>query len=399
MFYPMVELSAGRAVLWDGGAFVEEASDPVALVARLQRTGDVLVLDRDAAQGKARNRELLMALCRRFDCVVGGGVRSGQDLDQLLRAGALRVLVGPGLAEEDVTAFPRQRLVLAVDRRPEPLRIEEWAATEDREFGAELGRIYSAVLLASQVSKVEPLYDLKTRTNLPVWALGTAASAQDVQDLDRQGVLCVLDGAFRRHVDAVELFADLLDFEGTGGLVPTILQDTASQVLGLYYSNRQAVAQSLREGTVKVWSMARGVVADRETVDGQPIRLVKALPDCRRRALLYRVQAPGPTCHTGSYSCFGERELSLETLEEVILSRRNKRDGQSYTQKVLASSEGVAAQLLEQARQLVAAQDRNQIIWEAADLLYFMLVHLARQGVRLGDVLREIRGRAGRRRL
>jgi phosphoribosyl-ATP pyrophosphohydrolase len=114
--------------------------------------------------------------------------------------------------------------------------------------------------------------------------------------------------------------------------------------------------------------------------------------------LLYTVKAPGPIDPSGSYSNFGERTFSLETLEEVLQSRLQKPPSSSYTQQILVSRDGVVDQIVHQAKELAQAEDSRQVVFETADLIYYVLINLVREKIPLAAVFKELRGRAGRRR-
>ncbi len=402
MFYPLLELRNGRAVFLDGqGQTTVESSDPLALAGELHRYGPVVVIDRDAAAGTGENKALVTELCRRVEVIVGGGIRTIKEADHYLRAGAEKLIVGLD-CDPDLTArFPRQRLLVAIDRRPQPAPVPEWQVPEGFDPVAQAKTLRSSgsgILYASDGRDMATLVGLQSQVELPILAFGVVHSAQDVVDLDRSQVDCLLDGAMRRQIDPAEAFADLLDFDSGNGLLPTVIQDKARQVLGLFYSNKDAVIQSMRSGQATFWSFARGDVSVKESAQGQTLPLVSTALDCRRRALLYTVVTDGPVCHTGTYSCFGDRTFSLETLEDVIVSRQAKPKAGSYTQQVLTSAQGVVQELVRQAQELAQADSPARIIWETADLLYFVLVNLARNDIPLSWVIKELHGRAGRRR-
>ncbi len=402
MFFPLIEVMDGQLVSFDpeAGATLESTA-PLERAAELYRYGTIVVIDRDAAATTGDNRALITELCRRFDVIVGGGIRTINDADHYLRAGANKVILGVGADPDLKTRFPRQRILLALDQRPAPMGLEEWRIPSEfnpSEQTTDLRKSCSGILYGLDGTEPGNLVSLQSQVELPVFALGVVQSAQDILDLDRSEVDCLLDGSMRKTIDPAEAFGSLLDFDAGSGLLPTIIQDRAGQVLGLFYSNRKAVAQSLRTGQATFWSFARGDVTVKESTQGQVLPLITSALDSRRRSLLYTVQSTGPVCHRGTYSCFGDRRFSLETLEEVLVSRQKKAGAGSYTRQILTSSQGVAEELVRQARELAEADSPAKVIWETADLLYFVLVNLTRHGIGLSAVMKELRGRAGRRR-
>jgi len=120
-------------------------------------------------------------------------------------------------------------------------------------------------------------------------------------------------------------------------------------------------------------------------------KMVRLRADCDRDTILAQVVQHNVACHTGSYSCFGSRKFSLQELYEVIRERLTHPQPASYTATL--TPEKVREKLLEEAQEVVEAKERDHIIWEAADVLYFLTVLLAREGISLDDVLHELNRR------
>jgi phosphoribosyl-ATP pyrophosphohydrolase/phosphoribosyl-AMP cyclohydrolase len=111
--------------------------------------------------------------------------------------------------------------------------------------------------------------------------------------------------------------------------------------------------------------------------------------DCDRDAILAIVEPAGPVCHTGAFSCFGTgRRYTWEFLQDIIAERfRNPQPG-SYTATL--DDELVREKVMEEAEELCAAKTHEELVWEAADLLYFATVLLTRADVSVDEVLDEL---------
>jgi phosphoribosyl-ATP pyrophosphohydrolase/phosphoribosyl-AMP cyclohydrolase len=122
---------------------------------------------------------------------------------------------------------------------------------------------------------------------------------------------------------------------------------------------------------------------------GNVLKLVRLRADCDRDALLATAEPAGPVCHTGAWSCFAtNRNYTWEYLQGIIGERfRNPAPG-SYTATL--DDELVREKVMEEAKGLCEAKTRDEIIWEAADLLYFSTVLLTRAGVRVPEILDEL---------
>jgi phosphoribosyl-ATP pyrophosphohydrolase/phosphoribosyl-AMP cyclohydrolase len=114
--------------------------------------------------------------------------------------------------------------------------------------------------------------------------------------------------------------------------------------------------------------------------------------DCDRDAILAVVDPAGPVCHTGAWSCFSAgRRYTWEYLQSIIQERFQSPVPGSYTATL--DDELVREKLMEEAEELCDAKTRGEIIWEAADLLYFATALITRAGVEVGEVLAELERR------
>lgn len=192
-----------------------------------------------------------------------------------------------------------------------------------------------------------------------------------------------------------------LNFDKQDGLVPAIIQDAITQkVLMLGYMNPEALEKTQREGIVTFFSRSKSRLWTKGETSGNFLRVVEILPDCDNDTLLIKARPEGPTCHTGSDTCFGEQNTSttsfLHELERIVLDRKANPSPDSYTSKLLARGMNKVAQKVgEEAVELVIeAKDSNDDLFkgEAADLLFHFTVLLAAKEISLEsimDILRE----------
>jgi len=119
--------------------------------------------------------------------------------------------------------------------------------------------------------------------------------------------------------------------------------------------------------------------------------LLKIRADCDQDTLLATVKQKGVACHLGTYTCFGDKEFSLEELYDIITKRINNPVKGSYTATL--DTKKLNKKLMEEAGEVIEAKERNEITWEAADVLYFLTVLLAKNNIPLNDVIEELRRR------
>ncbi len=185
-----------------------------------------------------------------------------------------------------------------------------------------------------------------------------------------------------------------------GGLVPAVIQDEqTSQVLMLGYMNQEALEKTQQEGLVTFFSRSKNRLWTKGETSGNTLQVVSIAEDCDNDSLLIKVKPNGPTCHTGTTSCFGEENASrrakaiqfIAQLEEVIQQRKANPAEGSYTNFLFEKGVNKIAQKVgEEAVETVidaVAGKLDTMKGEAADLLYHLLVLLAATGLELADVV------------
>ena len=184
----------------------------------------------------------------------------------------------------------------------------------------------------------------------------------------------------------------IVDFNKTNGLVPVIIQnETTLQILMLGYMNEEAFLKTQQEGKVTFFSRSKNRLWTKGETSNNFLIVKKILIDCDNDCILIKAEPQGPTCHTGSTSCFKEETAKgfLYKLEKTISQRIDDNDENSYTNKLFKSGINKVAQKLgEEAVELVIeAIDKNDELFknEAADLLYHFLILLKAKGVKLEE--------------
>jgi phosphoribosyl-ATP pyrophosphohydrolase/phosphoribosyl-AMP cyclohydrolase len=182
-----------------------------------------------------------------------------------------------------------------------------------------------------------------------------------------------------------------------GELLPVVVVDDArASLLMLAWGNREALDATERTGDAHFWSRSRDALWRKGATSGNTMAVSAIGVDCDADAIVYRVRSAGPACHTGSRSCFPEADVpfALDTLGGVIRSRRSAPPASSYTARLLADGPRRAAEkVTEEAGELSAAAlagSDDEVVAEAADLLYHALVLLEARGLGLPDVEAEL---------
>jgi phosphoribosyl-ATP pyrophosphohydrolase/phosphoribosyl-AMP cyclohydrolase len=207
-----------------------------------------------------------------------------------------------------------------------------------------------------------------------------------------------------------------IDFEKMDGLVPAIIQDADTrQVLMLGFMNQEAYQKTLDTGHITFWSRTRNCLWTKGETSGHFLNLVDMKVDCDNDTLLVRVHPVGPTCHTGTDTCWSEENvqqgsitsgqsvelqtnlLFLSELQSFIDKRKQEMPEESYTTSLFSKGINKIAQKVgEEALETVieATNGTNDhLVYEASDLLYHLLVMLTEKGLRIEDVVAELQKR------
>lgn len=204
----------------------------------------------------------------------------------------------------------------------------------------------------------------------------------------------------------------MIDFEKMGGLVPAIIQDADTrQVLMLGFMNEEAYQKTQATGHVTFWSRTRNCLWTKGETSGHFLNLVDMKVDCDNDTLLVRVHPIGPTCHTGTDTCWGEENkmsegrsqkedsplFFLSELQDFIDKRKKEMPEGSYTTSLFNKGINKIAQKVgEEALETVieATNGTNDhLVYEASDLLYHLIVLLTEKGLRIEDVAEELHRR------
>lgn len=194
-----------------------------------------------------------------------------------------------------------------------------------------------------------------------------------------------------------------IDFEKMGGLVPAIIQDaTTKNVLMLGFMNEEAYQKTLDTRHVTFWSRTRNTLWTKGETSGNFLNVVSMQIDCDNDTLLIKAHPDGPTCHTGTDTCWGEDNeanplLFLTELQDFINQRKAEMPEGSYTTKLFRDGVNKIAQKVgEEALETVIEAtngSNDKLVYEASDLLYHLLVLLTEKGLRIEDVATELHQR------
>jgi len=191
-----------------------------------------------------------------------------------------------------------------------------------------------------------------------------------------------------------------IDFNKTDGLVPVIIQDEQTlEVLMLGYMNKEAYDKTVEENIVTFFSRSKNRLWTKGETSNNFLHVKSIDVDCDKDTLLIKVKADGPTCHTGSRSCFETdyNQNFILQLEQIIADRYENPIEGSYVNKLHRKGLNKIAQKVgEEAVETVIAalaETEMDMINESSDLVFHLLVLLREKGLTLEQIAKNLEER------
>jgi len=427
MVISSIDLKGGKIVqLKNGKEAVLERDDADTLITEFNMFGEVAIIDLDAAlgnvidegkqKGQTQNTALLKSLLRRGNVRVGGGIRDVKKAKELISLGAEKVIIGSSafkdgalnteFLDELTDAIGRQRIIIAVDALNGIITVKGWTESAGIPLveGARVAEKYASELLFTCVEKegcmqgidMNLVRSVRETVSCRLVAAGGVSSLQEITELQKMDVDVQLGMAlYTGKVNLPDSFIDCLNWskatESSNGLIPIVAQSTNGEVLMTGFANRQAFKKTFSTGKLTFWSRSRDTLWTKGEASGNILSVVKLRADCDRDTVLATVVPTGPTCHTGSWTCFSAEageSSNLERLEAIIAERfAHPRPG-SYTATL--DDKRVREKIEEEAEELIEAETKEDVLWEVCDLMYFMNVLMHKEGVTWTDVYGEL---------
>lgn len=168
------------------------------------------------------------------------------------------------------------------------------------------------------------------------------------------------------------------------GLIPTVVTDDAGIALGLAYTSEESILEALRTQAGVYQSRKRGLWVKGLT-SGDTQELLRIGLDCDNDTLKFVVNQKGRFCHLQQFGCFGDLN-GIAALEQTLKSRKQSAPAGSYTARLFSDEKLLRAKIMEEAEELCDGTTKENIAFEAADLIYFALTKAVGAGVSLADI-------------
>ncbi|KAM0250601.1 hypothetical protein ACHAP5_002131 [Fusarium lateritium] len=181
-----------------------------------------------------------------------------------------------------------------------------------------------------------------------------------------------------------KIIASYWKSDRTDGLIPTVVTDDAGIALGLAYTSEESILEALRTQKGVYQSRKRGLWVKGLT-SGDTQQLLRVGLDCDNDTLKFVVNQKGRFCHLQQFGCFGDLN-GISALEQTLKSRKESAPEGSYTARLFSDEKLLRAKIMEEAEELCDGKTKENIAFEAADLIYFALTKAIGAGVSLADI-------------
>ncbi|QBF84490.1 bifunctional phosphoribosyl-AMP cyclohydrolase/phosphoribosyl-ATP diphosphatase HisIE [Shewanella maritima] len=188
-----------------------------------------------------------------------------------------------------------------------------------------------------------------------------------------------------------------IDWDKQQGLIPAVVQNhLTGKVLMLGYMDKQALDKTLTTGLVTFYSRSKQRLWTKGEESGNTLNLVEIDIDCDNDTFLVQVIPQGPTCHLGRESCWQDSKAHtfIDNLTQLIASRKGQDSNSSYTASLFEKgTKRIAQKVGEEGLETAlaaATNDKAELIDEASDLMYHLIVLLEDQGLSMADINRNL---------
>lgn len=307
-------------------------------------------------------------------------IKDEADIIDLLDAGARTVF----LSEQQIPAFERfgDRIALAATSTS----TKAPAGGASIQFSGEAEA--SQILTALTAQKVSPILLVAQKDEQAQETLGVAKEYGVIPVLPTT-VLTVENKATDNKLSVPEIISSQWNTDREDKLMSTVVTDERGIALGLVYSSQESVSESLKTGTGVYQSRKRGLWY-KGASSGDTQELVRIAFDCDQDCLKVVVRQKGRGfCHLPQGTCFGEYS-GISKLEKTLVSRKASAPEGSYTARLFNDEKLLRAKLMEEAEELCDAKTKEEVAFEAADVIYFAMVRAVAAGVSLADIERNL---------
>ena len=403
MIIPSIDLQSGKAVQLIGGKdFAIDGGDPHNWAREFGLASEIGVIDLDAAMGKGSNRDVIVSLLKGRRCRVGGGIRSVEDAMFYLDAGATQVIIGTKATPELLSQLPKERVIAALDTKHDEVVVDGWATNTKARIEDKIeelkpyvgGFLITFVELEGRMNSIDIERSRRLKElcgDVKLTVAGGVASTEEIAELDALGIDVQVGMAlYSRKISYADSVISPLVRRIPEEPWATVVCNEHGVALGLAWSSLESIRLAFAEQRGIYWSRSRQEIWRKGETSGATQELLRVDLDCDRDAIRFTVRQNGTGfCHLNTTTCWGDA-TGITKLEETMEDRKLHAVPGSYTNRLFSDDDLLNSKITEEAGDLVGATDRDHIVKEAADVLFFTMAKLAKEGISFSEVTDEL---------
>ena len=344
------------------------------------------------------SHNLLKGICDVAECELMMNSPKLETIRAVLRKGVKRVII-PEKEVEDIGQKVSKNIIIVKITLRKTLLLNSNLNNLKAELKEIINRVlpycsellidYDKDLIIDESTVLAVIDYISDFTNYPLTFLDAQNKFTEI--LEKKGINpFVCSSEMFEENEMLKIFKSALDFQNLENLIPTIVQDEHNQVLILAFSSQDSLTQALIQKKGIYYSRSRKSIWIKGETSGNYQILNKVRFDCDQDALIFNVRQEGVACHLQRYSCFGNKEFALSDLYEIIQDRILNPVNDSYTSKISKDERLIIEKIKEESNEVINYTDDQNLSWEIADLFYFVMVLMAKKGIKLQDILNEL---------
>jgi len=344
------------------------------------------------------SHSLLKRICEVAECDLVMNSPTIETIKAVLRKGVKRIII-PEKTIDDISQKISKKIIIARITLRKTLLLNSNLIDLKTELKEIINRVvpycsellidYDEGLTIDESTILAVIDYISDFINYPVTFLDTNNKFTEI--LEKRGVNpFICSSEMFKEKEMIKIFKSALDFQKLECLIPTIVQDEHNQILMLAFSSQDSLTQALIQKKGIYYSRSRKSIWIKGETSENYQMLKKVRYDCDQDALLFNVRQEGVACHLQRYSCFGNKEFKLSDLYEIIQERILNPTPNSYTSKISKDERLIIEKIKEESNEVTNYTHDANLSWEIADLFYFVMVLMAKKGIKLQDILNEL---------
>ncbi len=331
--------------------------------------------------------QFLKKICRKVNIWVSLIPETYPFAKELLQSGVKMIIFNSGFQFNQLDEIPKARKICLIEDLNDILR---------NNYSDIIGTYSKVILNINDTTFLEKgiqsmIFKLRSNISMPI-ILAFRDIYPYFSSIASNGADILIYFDFKLKLSLIDtLLVNILDFKKVNGLIPTIVQDQYNNILMLAYSSRESLTRTLETREATYYSRSRKTIWIKGEQSGNYQDVVRVYYDCDADSLIFKVKQTNFACHTGAYSCFNDSSFSFGFLYDIIIDRiRNSSKSESYTKKLVENPELLLSKIEEESLEVINYKDYENLIWEIADLMYFLLVLMASKEIFPNDILNEL---------